>query len=254
MDARLYALAVSHPAHSARLMLEHKGVDHRVSNLLPGFHPLQLKAAGFRGATVPALSIDGRRVQGSREIARALDELVSAPALFPADPEERRAVEEAERWGEQELQEVVRRIFRWSTAHSQAVRRWLGEVVGLPGPGIAGALNLPVAWGFARRSSATDERVRADLEELPRLLDHVDQLIETGVIGGELLTAADFQIAPSVRLIMAFPQLRPYVDERPAGRLAVRLLDKIPEPIPVELPSSWLRHFEVEATLECRDE
>jgi glutathione S-transferase len=240
MDARLYALAVSHPAHSARLMLEHKEVDHRVSNLLPGFHPLQLRAAGFRGATVPALSIDGRRVQGSRAISRTLDELVSGHPLFPADPEARRAVEEAERWGEQELQEVVRRIFRWATAHRQAVRRWLGEVVRAPAPGIGGALNLPVALAFARRSGATDERVRADLEELPRLLDHVDELIETGVIGGDPPNAADFQIAPSVRLLMAFPELRPQVDERPGARLALRLLEKIPEPIPAELPSSWL--------------
>lgn len=240
MAVRLYGLAVSHPSYSARLMLEHKGLDHRVSNLLPGFHPLQLRAAGFRRATVPALEIDGRRVQGSREISRALDQLVPEPALFPAGSDTRRAVEEAERWGEQELQEALRRIFRWATAHRQAVRRWLGEIVGLPAPGVAGALNLPVALAFARSSHATDERVRGDLEQLPRLLDRVDELIETGVIGGGRLTAADFQIAPSVRLLMAFPQLRPNIEGRPAGRLATRLLERIPEPVPAELPSGWL--------------
>jgi len=149
---RLYALAVSHPAHSTRLMLEHKRLEHDVSYLLPGFHPLQLRLAGFRGATVPALKLDGRRVQGSREIARALDALLPDPPLFPADPEARRAVEEAERWGEEELQDFVRRIFHWATANHHGVRRWLGEVVGIPGAGVAGALNLPVARAFARRS------------------------------------------------------------------------------------------------------
>jgi glutathione S-transferase len=238
---RLYALAVSHPSHSARLVLEHKRIAHDVSYLLPGMHPLQLRIAGFRGGTVPALKLDGRRVQGSREIARALDALVPDPPLFPADPEARRAVEEAERWGEEELQDVPRRIFRWATAHQQRVRRWLGEGVGLPGPGIAGALNLPVARAFARRSQATDERVSADLAELPGILDHVDGLILRGVIGGHLPTAADFQIASSVRMLMAFEQLRPTVEQRPAGELAGRLLSDIPEPIPAVLPSAWLK-------------
>ena len=155
MAARLYALAVSHPSHAARLMLEHKRLDHEVSKLLPGFHPFQLRAAGFRGATVPALRIDGRRVQGSRSISRALDELVPERPLFPPDPAARRAVEEAERWGEEEPQEVLRRIFRWATAHRQAVRRWLGEVSGLPGAGVAGALNLPVARLFAMLADPT---------------------------------------------------------------------------------------------------
>jgi glutathione S-transferase len=244
MAARLYALAVSHPSQAARLMLEHKRLDHQVSKLLPGFHPLQLRVTGFRGATVPALRIDGRRVQGSRSISRALDELVPERPLFPADPAARRAVEEAERWGEEEPQEIVRRIFRWATAHRQAVRRWLGELAGIPGAGVAGALNLPVARLFARRSGATDERVRADIENLPRMLDHVDRLIETGVIGGEAPTAADFQIAPSIRFMMAFPELRPYVAERPAGRLAVHLLERIPEPVPADLPADWIAPLE----------
>ena len=56
-------------------MLERKGIEHEVVDLLPGFHPLQLRAAGFRGGTVPALWIQGRRVQGSRRISRTLEEL-----------------------------------------------------------------------------------------------------------------------------------------------------------------------------------
>jgi glutathione S-transferase len=240
MAVRLYALAVSHPAQAARLMLEHKGIEHTVSYLLPGLHPVQLRAARFRGATVPALKADGARVQGSREIARALEELVPDPPLFPADPAGRRQVEEAERWGEQELQDIPRRIFRWATAHQQAVRRWLGEVVGLPGAGVAGALNLPVARAFARRSQATESRVRSDIEKLPQTLDHVDQLISRAVIGGRTPNAADFQIAPSLRLLMAFEQLSPALEARPAGELAMRLLPRVPEPVPAHLPPAWL--------------
>jgi glutathione S-transferase len=237
---RLYALAVSHPAHSARLMLEHKELEHSVAWLLPGFQPIQLRLARFRGATVPALTLDGRRVQGSRAIARALDDIALEPRLFPEDPHTRRAVEEAERWGDEDLQPVPRRVLRWAAAHRREVRAWLAETARLPAPGLAGAVTVPIAREFARRSEATEPRVKADLRELPRTLDWIDELIEAGTIGGEAPNAADFQIAPTVRLLMAFEQLRPAIEARPAGRLARRLLEYFPEPVPVELPASWL--------------
>jgi len=80
------------------------GTDHRVVNLLPGFHPVALRLGGFMGSTVPALEIDGRRIQGSREISRALEELSPTPRLFPEAPDRRAEVEAAERWGEEILQ------------------------------------------------------------------------------------------------------------------------------------------------------
>jgi hypothetical protein len=39
--------------------------------------------------------------------------------------------------------------------------------------------------------------VRADLAALPELLDHVDALIERGVIGGEALGAAEYPQIPA---------------------------------------------------------
>ena len=127
MSAKLYALELSHPSQAVRLMLERKGIDHEVKNLLPGFHPPVLRLAGFRGDTVPALKIDGRRVQNSVAISRALDEIRPDPPLFPADPERRRAVEEAEAWGERELQPVPRRMFRWGVTNSAELRRRLAR-------------------------------------------------------------------------------------------------------------------------------
>ncbi len=100
MEVTLYSVGPSHPGRTARLMLDHKGIEHRLVNLPPGSQPIALRALGFRGARVPALKIDGRRVQGSRRISRFLDELRPEPPLFPADPQRRAAVEEAERWGE----------------------------------------------------------------------------------------------------------------------------------------------------------
>ncbi len=58
------------------------------------------------GVTVPAMKLDGTRLQGTRTISRALDSLVPLPPLFPEDAERRCAVEEAEAWGDEVLQPV----------------------------------------------------------------------------------------------------------------------------------------------------
>src|SRR3954470_21314796 len=113
-------MAVSHPAQAARAMLEHKGIEYELVSVMPGSQPVALRLAGFRGRTVPALKLDGRKVQGSLAISRALEELQPDPPLFP--PDRREAVEEAEAWGERELQPLPRRFFRWGAAHRQHVR------------------------------------------------------------------------------------------------------------------------------------
>src|SRR6478736_6591416 len=86
---------MSHPAHAARVMLDLKGVDYDLATVLPGMQRIHLRLAGFRGGTVPALKLDGRRVQGSRAIARALEARRADPPLFPADPQSRARADEA---------------------------------------------------------------------------------------------------------------------------------------------------------------
>jgi len=70
-------------------MLERKAIDHEVKYLLAGSQPLVLRALRFPRGTTPALMIDGRRIQGSREIAAALEEIKPAPFTLP--DESRRA-------------------------------------------------------------------------------------------------------------------------------------------------------------------
>jgi glutathione S-transferase len=102
---RLYGTALSHPVLGVQGMLEQKGLTYRYVELLGGAHPLALLALGFARATVPAMMLpDGRRVQGSLAIAKALEELVPAPSLYPSAPATRAAAQEAERWGAAVLQ------------------------------------------------------------------------------------------------------------------------------------------------------
>ena len=240
MKVRLYSLPYSHPSMAAGAMLVHKGIDHEVTELPAGAHPPILRALGFPGGTVPALKLDGRRVQGSRAIARSLDEVSAERALFPAEPSRRRAVEEAERWGEEELQPLPRRFFRWGLVRDRALRTWYERACGTPAPGLLAAVEGPIVRVFARRSSADDETVKENLRDLPGMLDRVDALITEGTLGGESPNAADFQIASSIRILMEQESVRPLVVGRPATELARRLFPDLDGPIPLRLPAEWL--------------
>ena len=114
IDVRLFTIPGSHPGVSVQRMLEHKGIPHKRTDLLPVLSWGVLKALRFPRVTVPAIKIDGRKVQGSREITRELERIRPEPPLFPADPDRRAAVEEVERFGDEDLQQCVRQILLWT--------------------------------------------------------------------------------------------------------------------------------------------
>ena len=114
MKVKLYVIPGSHPGIAARLMLERKGIPYRRIDLLPALSRRLIKLFGFSGDRTPAMKVDGRKVQGSIEIARELDRLQPDPPLYPTDPQQLAAVEEAERWGSEELQELPRKISWWA--------------------------------------------------------------------------------------------------------------------------------------------
>jgi glutathione S-transferase len=244
VKARLYVIPASHPSIAARLMLEHKGIACKRADLLPVISKVALRVAGFPGVTVPALKIDGRRIQGSREIARELDRVQPEPALFPADAEKRAAVEEAERWGDEVLQTPMRQILWWTIKRDKEPLRSYSEgaKLGLP-ISLAMKTAAPIVALSARFNEADDEHVRRGLAEMPAMLDKVDAYIAAGVLGGEQLNAADFQIAPSIGLAMTLDDLRPAIENRPAGALAKRVVPGYPGKTPPILPPAWLQQL-----------
>jgi glutathione S-transferase len=240
MGIKLYGTKPSPPTHSIRLMLEYKGINYQPVWLLPGLHPALLRTRGFRGSTVPAMKLDGRRLQQSRAIARAIEEAKAEPPLFPADPERRLAVEEAERWADETLQDVPRRIVRWLSVHRPETRVMIAKEIGVPLPRFAAWINAPSARYMANKVDS-DTEVRNAIALVPEALDHVDGLIADGVIAGEMANVADFQIATNVRALMTVRDLDPMTQGRPAAELAMRLVPKFGNDFPAGLlPREWL--------------
>ena len=226
---------------AVRLMLEHKGIRYKRVDLMPVISMGVMKALRFPGVTVPGMKIDGRRIQGSRAISRELDKLVPEPPLFPSDPAHRVAVEEAERFGDEDLQHPVRQILWWALRKDASPLRSYstGARLGVP-IGLAVRTAAPIVAMDARVQKASDGNVRRDLAALPGLLQRIDDWIAEEVLNGEQLNAADFQIGASVRLAMTLQDLRPQIEGRPAGELAMRVAPNYPGDAPPVLPSAWL--------------
>jgi glutathione S-transferase len=228
VDLTLYTTAASPPCEAVKAALAIKAVPYREVELPPGPHRLHQRIR-FGRPTVPALILDGAKIQGSRAIVRSIDRLVPSPPLFPADSDDRAAVEVAERWGDEFLQGAVRRIeiaalrrcpgFRSSQAKAS---RWK-----LPEPLLEGVAPPLTSW-LVRAHGADDATVERDLWTLPGYLDGVDRLIAHGVIGNAEPNAADLQIGSSVRLLATLADLAPLLAGRPAHALARRLFPEYP--------------------------
>jgi glutathione S-transferase len=251
MAAKVYVIRGSHACRTATLMLEYKGIPYRVVVLPTGPHPLLVRAAGFPGhstpirtvdgrthrelalldrfGTVPAVLIDGERVQTNRSIARHLERVCPDPPLFPAEPEHRQACEEAERWGDEELQMAARRLLLATPVEELREQGASGRL----GPLLTGSDRLRglLAHRAGKLFRAGAGNVDELLRTIPPLLDRVDGWVQEGVLCGEQLTAADFAVAPSLALLSYRPDLEGDLAGRPAGRLVDRLL-----PDPAGLP------------------
>jgi glutathione S-transferase len=211
---------------------------------VPGAHVAILKALGFPDITVPAMKIDGRRVQGTRAITRALEELWPDPPLFPADPVKRDAIEEVELFGEQELQHAARRLFYCAGRRDPANFKSIvlgGETKLGPGRTLVVTTGARgILWAATQGHGATDEVCRQAIANLPGMLDRIDAWIKGGLLDASTLTAADFQIGTNLRLLLLFEDLAPAIEGRPAARLAYRVAPVYPGGVGSVFPPQWL--------------
>jgi glutathione S-transferase len=242
VKVKLYALPGSHPCAAVEVALRSKAIDYERVDLLPMSQQI-VGPLRYGGNTVPGLRIDNERLAGSRTIMRRLDALAPEPPLLPplSDAVARARVLEAERWGDEVLQSVPRRIIdACFLRNARCMESYAGDAkLPLPRALLRPAMGL-TAKLMARRNHAEDEIVQADLTALPAQLDHIDAWIADGVLGGEQPNAADLQIGSSIRLLMTIGDVRPLIDGRPAERLTRWFEPQAGEVPPGTLPAAWL--------------
>jgi glutathione S-transferase len=224
MNARLYVVNGSHPCATVERALQLKHIPYKITEFPPPMHAAIMKLR-FGARTVPLLKLDGEAISGSRAILARLDVVVPEPALYPSDPDARAKVLEAERWGDEDLQTLTRRIL-WPTFKANpAAMATFSAGSKLP------AIPVPVLKAIAPVAT----RIEMKLNEA------TPDTYGPDVLGGEDPNAADLQIATSLRLLMTLADLRPIIEPHPAGQLALRLFPDFPGDVPAgAIPAEYL--------------
>jgi glutathione S-transferase len=239
----LHVLPPSHPCLTVKRALAFKGLEYEQVDLVPGPHTDEIERIyGAGRTTVPGLMIDGEPVHGSRAILARLEQLAPEPALYPTD--RREAVLDAERWGDDELQDLGRRL-PWGALHFRPEA--LGTFGGagpLDGPGTDFAIRLiRGTWKYHR---LTAERLHDDLAGLPEKLERIERFAADGTIGGSDPTAADLQIGATIRVLKTVGDLRELLAGTAGERIAMRWFADYPGLVPAgAYPVGWVPRREL---------
>lgn len=234
----LHVLPPSHPSRTAEEAIKLKGLTYEKVDLVPGEHTAAMEEIYGEGrTTVPGMVVDGEPVHGSRAILARLEEIEPDPPLFPDEIAD--AVREAERWGDDEFQQLGRDL-AWGALHFRPEALGVSAGAGPLDPaGTDFAIRyVRASWRYHGLSAV---RIAEDLEGLPAKLDHVDELVAEGVIGGEAPNAADLQIGSTLRVFEIIGDLDVLMADRPAGELGSRWFPDYPGRIPAgAFPAGWV--------------
>ncbi len=220
---------------TATAALRLKGLEYERVELIPGRHVEPMRELyGEGNHTVPGMLVDGEPVHGSRAILDRLEQLAPEPVLYPSEE-----VREAERWGDEEFQDLGRRL-PWGALHfrPEAIGTFAGGEP-LDGPGTDFAIGfVRGTWTYHKITAA---RLHEDLAGLPGKLAHIEQLAASGVIGSRQPNAADLQIGATLRVLLNLGDLRPLLAGSEGERIARNLFADYPGEVPPgAFPAGWV--------------
>lgn len=223
---------------TAEAALRRKGLEYDKVSLTPGPHVEEMaRVYGEGNTTVPGLLVGDAPVHGSRAILERLEQIEPDPPLYPEAIAD--AVREAERWGDEELQDLGRRLPFGAMHFRPEAMGSFGGVGELDPAGVDFAMTyVRLSWKYHK---ITAERLAADLAGLPDKVNHVDELAAEGIIGGESPTAADLQIGATLRVLLTVGDLQPLLEGRPSEQIARRWFPEYAGQVPAgAFPASWV--------------
>ena len=212
----LWHLKVSNYNEKARWALDYKRVPHVRRAVEPGRHPKVAKRLSG-GTTLPILELNGQAIGDSTAIIAELERVQPEPALYPADPAERRRALDLEEHFDEELGPYARRL---AMHHAFKDRRLAFEmfVPDMPAPRRWGAnLLFPrVRKEIDKQFAIDDESVAnafAKVRDAGKLLDA--EAGPGGYLCGDSFSVADLTLAAMLSPILCpkeFPYLQPQRD------------------------------------------
>jgi glutathione S-transferase len=241
-DITLWHLAHSHYSEKVRWALDRKRVPHvRRAAAVPGAHMvaamwLTRDPGNF---TYPVLELDGRAIADSTAIIAALEERFPEPALYPADPEQRRRALELEEYFDEELGPHIRHLAFHELGNDPEVFEALIHRT-VPGPLASmgsGAVSYARTFSgvrFGARSEETAERSRAGI------VAALDRL-EAELGEGEYLAGDSFSVADLTAAALFYPLVLPAGGPVPTDLPAPRGMERFRAPLMDRPGYSWIQ-------------
>ncbi|MBK5111003.1 MAG: glutathione S-transferase [Thermoleophilia bacterium] len=234
----LHVRPLSHPCMTARAALDLKGLEYEAVTVETGPHIEQLEAIyGAGKTTVPGMVIDGEPVHGSVSILERLEREVPENPLYPEPVAAE--VREAELWGDREIQDLGRRL-PWGALHfrPEASGTYTGGGALDPAGTDYAMKYLHMAW---KHAGITATRLAEDLADLAEKVARIEGFARDGLIDGDSPTAADLQIASTIRVLLTIGDLEELFAGTAAERIARRFFPEYPGHVPAgAFPAGWV--------------
>ncbi len=223
----LWQFTSSHFNEKARWALDFKRVPHIRHSLIPGFHVPVVKR--MTGKThVPVLKLNGAAISDSSRIIEALERAYPEPALYPADPEQRRRALELEDFFDEELGPYIRRwIFHVILPYPKFVRAAFVSHAS-PAAQLAQRAMSPLIGAVMRRqmniNPATAEVARA---KTIAAMDRLERELQpSGYLVGDSFTVADLTAAALLSPLVRPPEF-PYKAAAPIPEPFAKIRDSL---------------------------
>ncbi len=223
----LWQFTSSHFNEKARWALDFKRVPHIRHSLIPGFHVPVVKR--MTGKThVPVLKLNGTAVSDSSRIIEALEHAYPDPALYPANPDERRRALELEDFFDEQLGLYIRRwIFHVILPYPKFMRAAFVSHAS-PAAQLAQRAMSPLIGMVMRRqmdiSPATAEVARSKTMAAMDRLEHEVQ--SSGYLVGDRFTVADLTAAALFSPVVRPPEF-PYKTPAPVPEPLAKIRDSL---------------------------
>ena len=216
----LWQYSFSNYNEKARWALDFKGIRHRRHSVMPGWPRNLWLSRGDR--TLPLLDLDARRIMDSTRIIAALEERVTDPALYPADPEERRRALELEDYFDEELGPHIRRaVYQELLPHPDLVVPLFTEGASPFTRGVLRAGFPVLRVGMRRFMNIYEEPAARSRVKCVEVLDSLErELGDNEYLVGDSFSIADLTAASlfyPIALPAEFPYTSPSWDELPEG-------------------------------------
>jgi glutathione S-transferase len=196
----LWQYSFSNYNEKVRWALDFKGIPHRRRSLMPGGP--RAMAMSRNGGTLPVLDLDGERVVDSTRIIEALERRTPEPALYPADPEERRRALELEDFFGENAGHDMRRVGFWQQRDDRSGMSDLLATDQSAGTRVMIRAMMPVSWPYIKkRYDFTEEEFQRSRDTLVRALDR----IESERAGGDHLVGDRFTVADLAAAALLYP-------------------------------------------------